>query len=109
MTSRSQKRAIERQFQRGELALPAGRFVHLAGHSDRVQCVLCGRRGLGLANPTPWNLSPWQIPCLLEHTEDCRCGLSFHNPAHLAQHVKADRYPERALMHGPLRYPRETT
>ena len=108
MTSRSQKLAILREFQLGRRAMPAGRFERMGSHSPRVRCVMCWAVGFGPIQPTPWDVSPWQIPCLLEHTAECRCGLSFHNPGHLAQHVKADRYPERALMHGPLHHPRET-
>jgi hypothetical protein len=72
MTSRSQKLAILREFQLGRRAMPAGRFERMGSHSPRVRCVMCWAVGFGPIQPTPWDVSPWQIPCLLEHTAECR-------------------------------------
>jgi hypothetical protein len=99
MTSRAQKQAILQEFRDGKRAIPAGRFERYNSHL-RVRCVFCHASGFGPLQPTPWDASPWQVPCLLNHPTDCRCGLSFHSPGHLAQHVKADRWPSRALDHG---------
>ena len=100
MSSRRQKRAIERELQSGLIPMPVGRFERVA-NSLRVRCVLCHASGFGDVNPTVWSLSPWQVPCVLEHPSACRCGLTFHSPGHLSQHTKFTRWPERRLEHGP--------
>lgn len=102
MTSRAQKWAIIRRFESGELTMPSGRFERVPNSGRRIRCVLCHASGYGYTLPTLGTVSPWQVPCLLDHPTPCRCGLRFHSPGHLSQHVKADRWPYRALDHGPV-------
>ena len=100
MSSRAQKEALRAQIARGEVDIPMDRFERVT--VQRVRCRLCHAIGLGMAVPgASWNLSPWQIPHVQDHPVACRCGLSFLSPGHLNQHVKADRWPWRALEHGP--------
>jgi hypothetical protein len=98
VTGQNQRNLIRRSLERGDRTIPEGRFE--GAHGRRVRCSLCHATGLGLMNPSPWSISPWQIPHVQEHLAPCKCGLTFLSQGHLNQHVKPGRYPYRSLTHG---------
>jgi hypothetical protein len=107
VTGRRQIDAYVRLMAEHPELIPADRFEYAFDRGNKVRCTVCHRDGYGFVGMPdlatardvrgrirwyayyPW--SPWQVPCLMDHTWPCTCGRSYTSFNSLWRHIGADR------------------